>query len=269
MNPKSAISNMNGFTLVELMIVVLLTGIAVIAIYRGYNAVSQSADAQEQVIELQQNLRIGMYFLEKDLRRAGMKEEEDDLVGFEAAGDAAVTFSMDLWGNDGTSAEDLAALDVLDGTTDGIIEDLTGDGDVADFEERISYFVDANGNFIRDYENDGTDCTATPLPPQCILISNVDALDFVYLDDESPVRNILNDPGTGAVSVDDLAAIRTIQACMVVRTTNEDMRYTNNESYENIIPTALGGPQEILPSQGDHFRRRAFCKEIKIRNAGL
>ena len=263
MNPRSAKSNMNGFTLVELMIVVLLTGIAVIAIYRGYNAVSQSADAQEQVIELQQNLRIGMYFLEKDLRRAGMNEEDDEFAGFEAAGDAAVTFSMDLWGNDSTSAEDLAALDALDGTTDGTIEDLTGDGDVNDFEERISYFVDANGNFIRDYENDAQDCTAI-LYPQCILITNVDALNFVYLDED---RNLLvPDVATGLLSEDERNDIRTIQACMVVRTTNEDMRYTNNESYANINPA---GPEEILGPQGDHFRRRAFCKEIKIRNAGL
>ncbi len=59
MKTKS-INNIHGFTLVELMIVVLLTGIAVIAIYRGYTAFSQSADTQEQIIEMQQNLRIGM-----------------------------------------------------------------------------------------------------------------------------------------------------------------------------------------------------------------
>ena len=77
MKTKSTINNIHGFTLVELMVVVLLTAIAVIAIYRGYTAFSHSADAQEQIIEMQQNLRIGMHWLEKDLRRAGMNEERN------------------------------------------------------------------------------------------------------------------------------------------------------------------------------------------------
>ena len=68
MKTNSTINNIRGFTLVELMVVVLLTAIAVIAIYRGYTAFSSSADAQEQIIEMQQNLRIGMMrYLQKVL----------------------------------------------------------------------------------------------------------------------------------------------------------------------------------------------------------
>ncbi len=59
---------------------------------------------------MQQNLRIGMYWLEKDLRRAGMKEEDDENAGFEGMQVMQlVTFSMDLWRHDDTSAEDLAS----------------------------------------------------------------------------------------------------------------------------------------------------------------
>jgi prepilin-type N-terminal cleavage/methylation domain-containing protein len=60
---RKHIKNENGFTLVELMVTVLLTAIAVISIYRGYTAFSRSADAQQQVMEMQQNLRIGMAWL--------------------------------------------------------------------------------------------------------------------------------------------------------------------------------------------------------------
>ena len=80
MNTKSTLNNMRGFTLVELMIVVFLSAIAVIAIYRGYTAFSHSADVQEQIIEMQQNLRIGMYRLVKDLMRAGMTEEDNNTL---------------------------------------------------------------------------------------------------------------------------------------------------------------------------------------------
>ena len=73
---RKFLKNSNGFTLVELMVTVLLTAIAVIAIYRGYTSFSQSADAQQQVIEMQQNLRIGMYTLVRDMIRAGMTEDD-------------------------------------------------------------------------------------------------------------------------------------------------------------------------------------------------
>ena len=44
---RESIKNSNGFTLVELMITLFLTAIAVVGIYRGYTSFSQTADAQE------------------------------------------------------------------------------------------------------------------------------------------------------------------------------------------------------------------------------
>ena len=93
---RKLIKNDNGFSLVELMVTVFLTVIAVIAIYRGYTAFSQATDAQQQVIEMQQNLRIGMTRMIVDIRRAGMNEEGDDIAGFIAAGATSVEFSMDI-----------------------------------------------------------------------------------------------------------------------------------------------------------------------------
>ena len=108
MDTDSTLKNKRGFTLVELMIVVLLTAIAVMAIYRGYTAFSQSADAQQQTIEMQQNLRIGMYTLVRDLVRAGITEEDQNIINVDGtrkdvkavtlltADAATVEFGMDL-----------------------------------------------------------------------------------------------------------------------------------------------------------------------------
>jgi prepilin-type N-terminal cleavage/methylation domain-containing protein len=291
MNTKSTKSNMRGFTLVELMVVVALTGIAVIAIYRGYQAFSQAADAQEQIIEMQQNLRVGMYWLEKDIRRAGMNEEDDENAGFEVADEATLTFNMDLWGDDASTGEDFDTLDGLDGTTDGIIEDITGDGDAPlpnDDGERIRYSrsdedangngeidagEDANGNGVLDKNllrevwacNAAGACDFGPLQT---IITNVDALNFVYLDEDGQdidPDTTPNDPTTGrnVLTVPQMERIRLVEVSLVVRTTNEDFRYTNNESYRN----AQGAL--IYAAPGDHFRRRLSVKQIKIRNAGL
>ena len=272
MNKRSVMNNSRGFTLVELMVVVLLTAIAVVAIYRGYTSFSHSADVQEQIIEMQQNLRIGMHMLEKDLRRAGMNEEEDENAGFEAAEASTVSFNMDLWGGNALQGEDRDELDVLDGSADNVIEDVTGDGDTPlpnDFGERIRFSRSAsNRTLLREV----WDCCNAAgngyyMPPQAV-VANVDALDLVYLDEDRADLDpdaTPDDPDDGRTPLagDDMAAIRSAQACLVVSTTNEDYRYTNNEEYRNLQGSL------IYKAPGDNFRRRMFCKEIKIRNAGL
>jgi prepilin-type N-terminal cleavage/methylation domain-containing protein len=298
MNTNSTINNMRGFTLVELMIVVLLTAIAVIAIYRGYTAFSHSADAQEQIIEMQQNLRVGMHMLEKDLRRAGMNEEDDENAGFwgfwldgDATIDATsphdpsvlpdppdrlnpsplyessyISFTMDQGGTNNNTADE------------SWNSDDPGDGDLTDEDEWLTYKLVAATvpspvpdppwtnffNLVKTDENNGDPDD----PNDMAIINNVDAMNLVYLDEDrvdlDPDTNP-DDPADGRAFLpgEDMAAIRSVQACLVVRTTNEDYRYTNNEEFRNLQGHL------IYKAPGDNFRRRMFCKEIKIRNAGL
>ena len=255
MNTKSTLNNMRGFTLVELMIVVLLTAIAVIAIYRGYTAFSHSADAQEQIIEMQQNLRIGMYWLEKDLRRAEMNEEEDDTAGFTLADIDTVEFTMDMGGTNFNAYDDIQPC----------TGNPKGDGDVLDSCENITYArLDPDGDGIFGlYRNDQNE---NPGAAGDQIISNLEALRFVYLDENGdPIMPVA--PAT-ELSLEQRETVRSIEISIVVRTTNEDFRYTNNESYENTIPVG-GSLVEVLARQGDHFRRRILSKLIKVRNAGL
>ncbi len=69
--------------------------------------------------------------------------------------------------------------------------------------------------------------------------------------------------GRLGVAAGDLVNIYSVEIAMVVRTTNEDLRYTNNEQYRNVQGYL------IYKAPGDHFRRRLSVKQIKIRNAGL
>jgi prepilin-type N-terminal cleavage/methylation domain-containing protein len=267
MKTKSTINNIHGFTLVELMVVVLLTAIAVIAIYRGYTAFSSSADAQEQIIEMQQNLRIGMHWLEKDLRRAGMEEEDDENAGFILAAADSVEFTMDLGGTDPATSDETW------------LPDDPGDGGLTDDDERLTYKLVAAPlpspvpgppwtnffNLVKTDENNGDPDDPLDLP----IITNVDALNFVYLaedgSDTLDQDTTPDDPATGrlGVAAGDLGDIYAVEIAIVVRTTNEDLRYTNNEQYRNLQGSL------IYQAPGDHFRRRISVKRIKIRNAGL
>jgi prepilin-type N-terminal cleavage/methylation domain-containing protein len=272
MNTKPTMNNMRGFTLVELMIVVFLSAIAVIAIYRGYTAFSHSADVQEQIIEMQQSLRIGMYWLERDLRRAGMTEEDNQFCKVDGnreqafltatntsapgfiPGDPIVEFVMDL-GSGGAFSGDNSD---NDGDVDIDEEDeaRTGDDDCDDEGERIRYSL--NGEDLQRAVWDGAAYTAAQT-----IITNVSALNFVYLNKDGGLLTSL--PLTTAA---DLEAINTVEITMVVRTTNEDYRITNKERYANQLGTWLW-PEPPDPPPNDNFRRRVMSKRVKIRNANM
>jgi len=259
------LKNEKGFTLVELMVAVALTGLAVIGIYRAYVSFSQGADAQEQMLELQQNLRIGIYVLEADIRRAGMNEEEDENAGFVVATSNRVQFTMDLTGGelDGFDNDNDGGEDGLD---PGLDENLYGDGDLLDAGEFLHYQrldPDADGIFGL-YRNDEN---ANPGGDGIEIITNISALDFVYLDEDGAVLDFAlagaTAPVAGSLDTGQMNRIRAVQVSLVIQTTNEDYRYTNREPYENLQAT------EIYRAPGDNLRRRMLNKQIKIRNMGL
>jgi prepilin-type N-terminal cleavage/methylation domain-containing protein len=280
-----------GFTLVELMVAVFLTAIAVISIYRGYTSFSQSADTQQQVMEMQQNLRIGMSRLAADIRRAGMNEEYLNVAGFVcddpdvAVGEqvpvlyTSIQFTMDLGSDFVAPDTNLFATDGVDNDEDGVADNdpdpdiaakeaaeefIIGDGDVTDDGEKIKYFLQANGttnDLIRGVWDNASGSYNTQT-----IITNVEWLDFVYRNEDGdllPTTPLVVCPaGSGLNSLDlgDLDDIHTVEITLVVRTTNEDYRYTNTDTYSNLDASRSFDPPD------DNFRRRAFTMVVQIRN---
>ena len=272
-NTKPTLNNMCGFTLVELMVTVFLTAIAVIAIYRGYTTFSQSADAQQQTMEMQQNLRIGMTTLVKDIMRAGMNDEDESVAGFISIdlGDGPtndvdkIAFSMDLGSANGSGVNNLdppfASDTPIDNDGDGDIDEddeaRIGDGFVDDDGERIYYALSGEDLQRRLWD---ADLVPPGYGPAQTVINNVSFLEFVYLDED---ENLVNG---GVLPITDpavLANIDTVVVTLVVRTTNEDYRITNKETYQNLLLT------DIYTAPGDNFRRRAMSMRVKVRNANL
>jgi prepilin-type N-terminal cleavage/methylation domain-containing protein len=71
MNFKSILRNGHGFTLVELLVVIAIMGLAMTAILGLFTDTQQTANTQEEVANTQQNLRIAMNFLTRDIQMAG------------------------------------------------------------------------------------------------------------------------------------------------------------------------------------------------------
>jgi len=64
-----------GFTLTELLIAIAIGSIVVASIYSTYTSQQKSYEITEEVTAVQQNLRAAMYYLERDVRRAGYDPE--------------------------------------------------------------------------------------------------------------------------------------------------------------------------------------------------
>lgn len=67
----SPIKGQSGFSLIELMVVLALSGFLLAAIYGLYNSHMKSAYTQEEVVEVQQNLRVAMDSIVRDIEMAG------------------------------------------------------------------------------------------------------------------------------------------------------------------------------------------------------
>lgn len=61
-----------GFTLVELLIAIAMTGVIMGAVFSLYITSQRTAYTQDETVEVQQNLRIAMDVVTRDLRMAGM-----------------------------------------------------------------------------------------------------------------------------------------------------------------------------------------------------
>jgi len=87
----------HGFTLVELLIAMVLAGVAMTAIYSAYYSQQRAYEITQDYTDVQQNIRNAMYFMEKDLRMAGYDPTISGNFGFtDISNQNRVTFTLDV-----------------------------------------------------------------------------------------------------------------------------------------------------------------------------
>jgi len=221
-----------GVTLTELLVALALTGIVAGAIYKIFISQSRDYTIQSEVAEMQQNLRAGVFMMEREIRMAGYDPTRAANTEILTAAPSNLEFTADLNGN----------------------------GDTNDPNEHMIYIhYDTNADGTNDAL--GRDDVNSGAGTQ-LLAENIDELNFVYLDGS---RNALNDVTTSVAPV-DLPNIRSIQVTMVAKSGVIDPEYTDNNTYQNQNP---GGIEVIYTAPGDNFRRRLLTTEIQCRNLGF
>jgi len=271
-----------GFTLIEVLIAMGIVGIVLGGIYAAYRGQLRTFNTQEQVVDMQQNIRVASYFLERELRMAGLDPTGDAGAGFVLAAADSIQFTMDFTGGAGDGVDDDGdglpneGFDGVDNDGDLLVDEPDEaewyNGSVADVNENISYRLsnDADGDGINDglptENNDGSTCNL--LRNNQVIAANIDALNFSYLGID-PTNAACGESCQWDPASDDPRDIRTVQVTIVARAgafvRALSQQFTNTITYYNQPPFN----QIILPPQNDNFRRIRLTTSVRCRNMGL
>lgn len=239
-----------GFTLVEVLIALALTGIMSAIMYGMFQAQLRGQASQDVSLKMTQSLRASMEMMASDIRMAGCDPTESANAGIKTADDGELVITLDITG----SALGEPDGDCCDGN-EQIRYRLTNDGDNDGINDNIAPGVPCNlGREIGSglFAAFGCGGGTGGLQP---LALDVDALNFVYLDKKGAPL------GTPVADTDD---IHSIQVSMVIRSALTNPRLLQggvaNRSYVNLQGT------EILAPQNDTFRRFHLRETITCRN---
>jgi len=225
-----------GFTMVELLVAMVVSLLAMAAIYSTFLTQFKSYHLQEETADMQQNIRAAMYYMQKEIRMAGCDPQRKGIFGFiQADGDFAnansIRFSEDV--NDGAG-----------GLPDGVLN----------ANETIQYNLnDSDGDLVNDelVRNGVT------------VAQNIDAIDFVYFDGSDPPVRLNPGPGLTNVSPTNYDNIRSVEITIVARTDDNLLASSTSRTYKN------QQLDTIWVSPTDNFSRRRLTFSLKFRNLGL
>jgi len=234
-----------GFTLVELMIAMVISSIIVAAIYSAYKMQRDVFEAQDQITEVQQNIRAATWAIVREIRMAGFDPTESAGAGITVATAGRIGFTQDITDNSGTGSSDEDTDDANENITFGFsaADDADNNG-IPDAGTAISLGRDTGGGYQA-------------------IADNIQAVEFYYtLEDGTSILPTAAAPITAA----QLTDIRSIQVSILARTRYPDREYTDGLTYLPASNTAAG---TVWGPYNDHFRRRLLTTTVTCRNLGL
>jgi prepilin-type N-terminal cleavage/methylation domain-containing protein len=219
----------HGFTFVELVIAIGISGIVLAGIYAMYRSQLRSHNTQRHVVEMQQNIRAAMYYLERHIRMAGYDPLRSANAGVGAP------FPSPFQNEGGTILANYISL-TTDADSDGQIDNSSDD-------ELVAFRL--NGSRLEKF--------STGAIRWQLIADNIDALNFVYLDGSDPPAPTW-DPNQ----------IRSVQVTLVARGGQ-----ANSGSYiKDVSPTAYTNQRGdvIFGATNDGLRRIRLSCEVFCRN---
>ncbi len=215
-SPYAFIVNQHGFTLIELMIAMAISLLVVLGVYEIFTSQQKAYNVQDQVAEMQQNGRVAIDMMTREIRMAGYIAEswdEDPSTDPPTSDVAGESFT-------GSGTEDID-----ENSANAITIEADIDGD--DQTNTVRYSL-SGGNLVREvWEWTGAAWGASG--GEQAIAENITSLNFIY--DDATRSNI-----------------RLIQISVTARTTREDLGYTHpteSDGYRRRTLTAKVRPRNL------------------------
>ncbi|MDY0190196.1 MAG: prepilin-type N-terminal cleavage/methylation domain-containing protein [Desulfuromonas sp.] len=228
----------NGFTLIEVLIALAISGLLMTAVYSAFDSQQKSYLAQEQVTEVQQNIRAGITMMVEELRMAGYNPYGTGTASFIEASATQCSFTF------------VADSDDIDNdNADGDNDISTGADETGELKTVTYDLYDAYGDGIEDIGRQVGSSNTT----KRAIAEHINNLEFIYLDADG--ERIADTSTAGG-----RRNIRSVQISVLARTDRPDRNYTNTQTYTPASGDATWGPYD------DNFRRRFQIITIQCRN---
>ena len=235
-----AVNNQKGFTLIELLMTLVIGAMITGAAYATYLSQQKAYYTQDQVAEMQQNLRAAFSIIAIDLRMAGYDPTASGNFSVTPTDAGRIEFETDK-DEDGDSEDEDSTNDSDETIIIGMSPTVDADGD--GIPE-----ADSNGDGVPDPVNIGINTGGSGYQA---IAENIQAVEFLYLNSNEAVT---------ATS----SAIRSVQITILAASSKPDTSFTNTTQYQPPSPSVqTWGPYN------DNYRRRLLTLRIRCRNLGL
>lgn len=253
MRQKGEIKNQYGFTLVELMVTLVVAFLVIAAVYASFKVQQQNEKAQQQVTQIQQNLRAAMDMMSRRFPMAAYDPNQTGKYKIETATGNSFLFTADVCEDGGDPPNWKVPGDPVPALS-------CGPGNEELFYFTLFNSIDADDNDVFSLSMIPDDLNLQNFTP---VADNIDQIEFRYL---------LN---TGSYSLGPSPAqldnIVGVEVTILARADEPDFKYTDNNTY-----TTMGGtvwnpanPTSFPYENSLNYRRRMLSKMIYLRNMGL
>ena len=285
-----------GFTLIELMIAMAISGIVAGGIFTAYQSQQKSYTVQEGVSVMQQNLRAGMDIMAREIRMAGCDpkgiggmgiidvcpRDLNYVIDTTFTGNSAIKISADFNGDGILGGNETIAFSIYDSP----VSNPNGNPDLArdngGGRQLLGENIEALGlAYAFDADGDGNMDTYTDTSGKTQIIWAVDSngdnrLDINLDTDKNGIIDAADGPGAGnnglisgvtlatPVSVNNIRAVRI---WMLARTGSRDGKYLNTHTY--VVGNKIITPNTDTDPDNDNLRMRLSTSIVKCRNMGL
>ncbi len=218
-----------GFTIVELLIAMTITIVLSMGIFSAYQNQQIAQRAQQEVVEMQQNLRAALYIMTNEIRMAGYDPDNTYGAGIINAGNGSDNANRLIFNfiadGDGVDNSDR---DTDGDDTNGLVNIGDGNVDEAGELKYIEYYLYDSSNDADTTVDDLGRRNGARLDR---IAENVRNLQFIYLDENGAVATTVQD-------------IRSVQI------------------------TITAGPEEAN-QYNTNIQNRTLTSIVKCRNLGL